>query len=542
MNEKPITLDLIPFEHRDLADFFICTCNSSHLVEDPIVCQQLNCQRMMCKSCYLSVGICPNCGSMVDLKKSQLPEDFLQILNPIPLHCENTMNGCLAKVQYETYRNHTRNCQFKMNATPTPTPTLFQNESKKFEVKIENLQKKDDSKEKQDSPSSIKNRNDLLIQENKSQYFSNPSAHLNITKNTVSGKKDGPLTTHSIFGERPNYFVDSAQTIDNNKKINENLNSDQNLIRRNGISSEIPFTKNNLSDQQIKKGQTISFSNPYAFLSQSETIFQEKKEKTPTTNKFCDHFQEDKEHQKCVSKPYSNASPIKNISSEKIERNNVYETFKKDQKVQSKTLSKTCSNICQKTLLLEERKEENQPEIKNEDLFDFNQKDYESLTQTQLRTILGKRNILKNGNKEELIKILKFYVENLKAKVRKNELFSNDKNDLSDDQLRAVKPEDFKDFTIENLRLLLSKRNIPKAGNKDDLILKLRCFLIIEKKPKINKNEMEQNSKKIKKRKFKNKSVDELKNMLEKKDLSEEKRQLIIRILERKKQKKLIIN
>ena len=550
MNEKPIIFDLIPLDHRESAEFFLCSFTNSHLVEDPIVCQQPNCQRMMCKSCYSSFGACPNCGSMIDLKTSQLPEDFLQMLNPIPLNCENTKNGCMAKVQYESYRRHTRNCQFKISATPTPFP----NESKKFAIKIETLPEKDDFEEKKYSPSSAENHSESIKKENKFQNFSYPYANINLP-NTLA----------------TNYLSDNTQTLEKNKQINDSSNSYSNLSRAKAISSESPLTKNLFGYQQNQECQPKYFSMPDANMSASKTIFQEKKDKPSKTNEFCDNLQKDKEHQKSVSIPCSNTSPKQNVSSEKIAKNDFYETFTNDNKIQSKTFSKTCSNPWQtdkflavekeakkeenqkkkqKPLFLEEeRKEKNQSssnqkplekkksEIKNEDLFNFNERDYESLTETQLIKILGYRKILKEGNKEELIKILKFYVGNLKANLKKKELFSTDKNDLSDEQLRQLKPEDFKDFTIENLRALLSKRNVPKAGNKDDLILKLRCILLIEEKPDKNKNELLEKSKKIKKKKLKNKSVDELKNMLKQKDLSEKKKQLINRILEEKQHK-----
>ena len=79
----------------------------------------------------------------------------------------------------------------------------------------------------------------------------------------------------------------------------------------------------------------------------------------------------------------------------------------------------------------------------------INEKVLNSLTETQLRKILGYRKILKEGNKEELIKILKFYVWNLKANLKKKELFSIDKTDFSDEHLRQLKPEDFKDLLLK---------------------------------------------------------------------------------------------
>ena len=139
MRPKKISLFQIDPNDHECAQMFKCVFDTSHIVEQPIICSEANCQQIMCKDCYLSFGICPNCCSSIDINKAELSSDLMDLLNPIYIQCENKMNGCMVEIDYENYRKHTNNCKFKEimfqgtpgtpNETPTPKGFLNKNEN-----------------------------------------------------------------------------------------------------------------------------------------------------------------------------------------------------------------------------------------------------------------------------------------------------------------------------------------------------------------------------------------------------------------------------
>ena len=167
---------------------------------------------------------------------------------------------------------------------------------------------------------------------------------------------------------------------------------------------------------------------------------------------------------------------------------------------------------------------------KNEPLLEKNQEIYKEIR-------------VKKENQEEMDKIMEFYANNLHSKKKQNQsqisdseyssnISSDDENvgfedfskilnksSLSDRQLRKLRDYEFKYLSIPDLKILLEKRNLTKGGNKDDLIVKLRTYL---------------HSKKIKKQKLKEKTLDELKNLLLK-NPSEKKTELIKKIISKRK-------
>ena len=54
--------------------------------------------------------------------------------------------------------------------------------------------------------------------------------------------------------------------------------------------------------------------------------------------------------------------------------------------------------------------------ITNVELLNYKDSDFENLTINKMKKILGRRNISKTGNKSELIRKLKVYIQNLKNK------------------------------------------------------------------------------------------------------------------------------
>ena len=111
MSRTKISLDQINQEDLENSEIFRCSYNSSHLVEDPLICQ--NCQQIVCQSCYLNGDKCPNCSSII----KESPKDFVQILlnmlNKFRLRCENLKKGCPEEILYENYRDHLKNCKFQ---------------------------------------------------------------------------------------------------------------------------------------------------------------------------------------------------------------------------------------------------------------------------------------------------------------------------------------------------------------------------------------------------------------------------------------------
>ena len=108
---KKIKIDQIDSKFLKTAETFRCSFNSSHLIEDPIICPK--CQQILCKSCYFFWGSCKTCGSLIDTNNSFLPISVKTLLDKIYLKCENFKNGCLVEIDYENYRNHTKNCKFQ---------------------------------------------------------------------------------------------------------------------------------------------------------------------------------------------------------------------------------------------------------------------------------------------------------------------------------------------------------------------------------------------------------------------------------------------
>ena len=110
-NTKKIKLEQIDPKFIKTAEPFRCSFNSSHLIEDPIICPK--CQQILCKSCYFFWGSCKTCGSLIETNNSFLPKPVKEILDSIYLKCENFKNGCLEEIDYGNYRNHTKNCKFQ---------------------------------------------------------------------------------------------------------------------------------------------------------------------------------------------------------------------------------------------------------------------------------------------------------------------------------------------------------------------------------------------------------------------------------------------
>ena len=109
---KKIKFDQVDSNFIKTAELLRCSFNTTHLVEDPIVCQKPTCQQILCKSCYLFWGTCKVCGSIINIEQASAAPSVKNLLNKI-YKCENFKNGCLVEIDYENYRNHTKNCKFK---------------------------------------------------------------------------------------------------------------------------------------------------------------------------------------------------------------------------------------------------------------------------------------------------------------------------------------------------------------------------------------------------------------------------------------------
>jgi len=217
------------------------------------------------------------------------------------------------------------------------------------------------------------------------------------------------------------------------------------------------------------------------------------------------------------------------------------------------------------------------------------------LTVEELKDLLEARKIPKTGNKDELIDKLQIHLGNQKSdqqvkmdKINKKiiatahkdhnlngytsenvesyeEIVSGDSDSSEDDDdseesdskksdafqeiktdgiLRKFKRRDFDRLTMDDLKNLLEIRNISRTGNKDDLVYKLKSYLKSRKEEKRkNKDKVGKlinKSKKIhKQQKLKEKTIDELKDLLKRKNLpvSGSKTELIERLIDGKKMK-----
>jgi len=110
MSRTKISLDQIKKSDLNESEMFRCSYNRTHLVEDPIICQ--DCDQMVCESCYLNNYKCPNCSCTINRLKTDFPPFLMPILNQITLKCENWVKGCPEEITYENYRVHTNNCKF----------------------------------------------------------------------------------------------------------------------------------------------------------------------------------------------------------------------------------------------------------------------------------------------------------------------------------------------------------------------------------------------------------------------------------------------
>ena len=53
----------------------------------------------------------------INIDESQFPMILRNLLNSIRLKCENYANCCMVEIDYEHYRDHTKNCKFKIAKT-----------------------------------------------------------------------------------------------------------------------------------------------------------------------------------------------------------------------------------------------------------------------------------------------------------------------------------------------------------------------------------------------------------------------------------------
>lgn len=108
---KKISLSQIKESQHQTVQFFRCVFDSSHIVEDALMCQI--CHAIQCKDCYLTKNKCFKCNSSINPDQAQLPEYLQKLINPISIKCENFNRGCHVEIDYEDYRIHTKNCQYK---------------------------------------------------------------------------------------------------------------------------------------------------------------------------------------------------------------------------------------------------------------------------------------------------------------------------------------------------------------------------------------------------------------------------------------------
>lgn len=99
-------------------EIFLCSNHSNsnenlHIVEDPFICPNQNCQQMICKTCYFTCKKCPVCKCPFETPSGNISEPLKVMLNQLILRCENHDNGCLVEIPYEKYRSHTKNCRYK---------------------------------------------------------------------------------------------------------------------------------------------------------------------------------------------------------------------------------------------------------------------------------------------------------------------------------------------------------------------------------------------------------------------------------------------
>ena len=87
---KPISLSLVDDSHKILAASLSCSFES-HLVEDPLICNNPLCQALMCRSCLNSKieKKCPKCQTFNYYFNSDIPLILKNQLNQIYLKCEN---------------------------------------------------------------------------------------------------------------------------------------------------------------------------------------------------------------------------------------------------------------------------------------------------------------------------------------------------------------------------------------------------------------------------------------------------------------------
>ena len=227
---KKIKIDQIDSKFLKTAETFRCSFNSSHLIEDPIICPK--CQQILCKSCYFFWGSCKTCGSLIDTNNSFLPISVKTLLDKIYLKCENFKNGCLVEIDYENYRNHTKNCKFQ------EIRILTDEEKQKWNLNASEIQ---------NNPNLTKNhffeKNNSNIENDENPKFLTNDK--NEKKNTISLDSDPEINNSPENEESPKNFND-FQFEFKDKTLLSLRNSDFELLT-------IKQLKNILGERQISR-------------------------------------------------------------------------------------------------------------------------------------------------------------------------------------------------------------------------------------------------------------------------------------------------
>lgn len=316
--------------------------------------------------------------------------------------------------------------------------------------------------------------------------------------------------------------------------LNPNL-TENNFLPRQSYEVEKPIRNESLNNNKQETIQKNIAPLPNYFQNAIRNLQNNNKNEINQNPNFPPKKESLKEHMEKGHHPnQKEKSTEKEISQEKLKKENL-NTFKKDLYINKDAPPKN-------------------PIIKNDDLVKFSNSDYENLTNKQLKCILARRGLPKSGNKSELIEKIKLYVENYKTKGKNQNImdklsvkcrpvlessdsdsssssFDSDMSEemdemekflkyyycpglnISDSKLKKFSSKQMEFFTNDELKTFLEFRNIPKAGNKEELIYKLKKYLkeTEEKKQKIGSF-----SKKIqkKKKKLMEKSLEELKHLM----------------------------